>query len=670
MSPKTKTHIFFVAMVVLITTLSCATVTNILDFGSTPDGEASAPPPAVNTITPLTDTEQTSFPTATSAANEGIDTPASDDLDGDECKDCDEFEFDENNRPILSGEALLQDTQHFRIHYTLSGRDAVASTAYVDEVAQAMEYSWQIEIDQFGWTPPPPDGDIGGDERYDVYLQDVLWDGTFGYTDGGDERYRGLNQTGDNPNSAAVETRAAASYIVLDNDYIDQDEWIDASFSALDAMRSTAAHEFNHAIQFGYDSEEPADWLWEATATWMQDEVYDDLNDADEELLSVFKSPDTCQLAYGGEERVEDENHWYGEWIFLRYISEHYGHETVRAIWEHARVLDGYAALEAALSETSVTLDDTFRGFAVALLTRDFEEGAGYPTVRLEGEASRESGFVPNDGVAQMAADYVEIQADGTVTLTLNADSLERMIVGVQGNEASIFPSDGNQATVDADLFDHLYLIVLNLEHADDEFDCEFTTYSANIVPASQSAHLPIPNTYPAPNFQPPEVEPLLDPEEYWGENWDEGNYEEVEPPAELIPGYMPEGYEFIEAYVMEAEEYAYEYDVDLIWYIPGEGRATVLDFYGPGEDDYIDITASESPYNTLETWLDAADYTPYDDELVTINDVSALLEDWANEYDPYSIATFITGGQFIVVEGNISTDEMIKVIESLPVLP
>jgi|GEM_PF-2049261 len=33
--------------------------------------------------------------------------------------------------------------------------------------------------------------------------------------------------------------------------------------------------------------------------------------------------------------------------------------------------------------------------------------------------------------------------------------------------------------------------------------------------------NLPIPNIHPASNFQVPQVEPLLDPEEYWGEDWD-----------------------------------------------------------------------------------------------------------------------------------------------------
>jgi len=42
----------------------------------------------------------------------------------------------------------------------------------------------------------------------------------------------------------------------------------------LDNIKVTAAHEFNHAIQFGYDYWEET-WLMEATATWIEDDTAD-----------------------------------------------------------------------------------------------------------------------------------------------------------------------------------------------------------------------------------------------------------------------------------------------------------------------------------------------------------------------------------------------------------
>ncbi|MBU1662339.1 MAG: hypothetical protein KKD28_12805, partial [Chloroflexi bacterium] len=416
--------------------------------------------------------------------------------------------------PTFSGEEQTIDSEHFRIHYTLSGSDAVSSLEYINTVAEIMEYVWLVEVEQMGWAPPPPDGGFGGDDSYDVYLLNVFEDGTAGYSDGGFPE----TLVGDNPRTPFVETRSHYSYLALDNDYAELDEYGDDSLTTLEFMQSTAAHEFNHALQFAYDGEEPAEWLWEATATWVQSQVYPHIHDADEELVSVFKSPDTCQLAYGGETRVEDENHWYGLWIFMQYISENYGPETVRATWEHARELDNYAPLEVALGDAGTSLDEAFRGFSIALLTRDFERGGEYPTLRLEGITTPEALFTPNDGVGQMAADYIQIQADVPVTVRLEAESLHGMLVGLRDGSASLFPMDDNQASVDAGQFDHLYLIVLNENQAATEYDCQFTPYTVRVDPTSKSANLPIITT-PAPNFDLPQVKALLDPEEYWDED-------------------------------------------------------------------------------------------------------------------------------------------------------
>ena len=578
--------------------------------------------------------------------------------------------YDSDGRPILSGEEILLDTEHFRVHYTLDGSDAVSSTDndqnqhsdYVDQVAQALEYVWRAEIEQFGWAAPPPDERIGGDARYDIYLQDTLFDGTFGYTEGSNARFRSNTQNGDNPNTLAVETRAMSSYIVLDNDYSGLEEYSIENYDPLDIMRSTAAHEFNHACQFGYDGEEPADWLWEATATWMQDEVYDDTNDVIENIYSVIKSPDTCQTASGGKTRVEDEYHWYGEWIFLRYISEHYGQATVRAIWENTPKFDGYEAIEAALFDAGTTIDETYRGFSVALLTRSFDEGANYPTVRLEGAATPGKVFTPLDGVGQMGADYVEIKSLATIQVTLNTADLEGLLLGIRGDKASLYSMNDNHVILNAGLFTHLYLLVINLNQAQVEADCQISAYNVDIQTTSQTTNLPTPETFSAPNFKVPEVEPLLDPKEYWGEDWEEGGSGSVDAPPELIPDYLPPNYELIEAFQVDASEYG----DSAIWYVPDGGTATEIDFYGPGDTDVVVITASTSPYFSLNEWMAEADFEPLPDEIQNIKGVMVIIEDFTDEIGLYSFATFILGDQFIVIEGNISVDEMVKVTESL----
>ena len=424
----------------------------------------------------------------------------------------------DSGRPRLSGDPQTLDTPHFRIHYTLSGDDAVPSKDsnvnghpdYAEEVARALEYSWRALIEHFGWNAPPGDAGLGGDDRLDIYLEEVYDAGFAGYVEGD---YEG-GFRGDNPNSAQFESSASSSYMALDDDYAGYEDQSTSGISLLGFMRSTAAHEFLHMIQYGYDAEEPHEWLWEASATWVQDELFNLVNDGNESLPAVFKAPDSCQLSYGGEERVEDLDHWYGMWIFLRYLSEQYGHESVRAVWESAIDQDGYAAWDLALDGEGITLEQLFRDFAVALLTRSFEEGSDYPVVRLEGEVGINEFFDPVDGVGQLGADYIEILADQVVSVVLDGDTLEGLLVGIADAQASLFPLIDGEARVNASQFEYLYLTVLNLQRAETEERCRFFPYSVVVTPASTTDQAQ--NTIGAGNFQPPFVEGLEDPDFFY----------------------------------------------------------------------------------------------------------------------------------------------------------
>lgn len=425
----------------------------------------------------------------------------------------------DSDRPTLSGPAQTLDTEHFRIHYTLSGGDAVPrqdnngnqQPDYVEHVARALEYVWYAEIEVFGWPAPPADGSLGGDGRVDVYLQNIMTDeDTAGYVT---TSQRGAT-VGDNPNTEIRETNSQHSYMVLDNDY--REIASPRSQTNLDYMRVVVAHEFMHVIQYGIDGSEPAEWLWEATATWIEDEVYDHINDGLTVLTAPFKAPDSCQMAYGGEERVEDLDNWYGQWLFLRFISERYGHATVRAIWEQAVTHDGYGAVGRALAAVGTSLPEVFREYSLALLTRDFEEGDTYPLLRLEGVAVVDEPFTPVDGVAQMGADYIEIEASAPVTIRLEG-SLPGWVVGVRGEEVHLYTLEDGPAGVDAAAFERLYLIVMNPEAALRERHCAFTDYSVQVLSggAPQTADEIRGRAY----FHPPRVEGLHDPESYWGIN-------------------------------------------------------------------------------------------------------------------------------------------------------
>ena len=221
------------------------------------------------------------------------------------------------------------DTGIFRIHYTMKGNHAVDSTDsdsdgipdMVELMAATAEETYAVEIGEHGYTRPPSDrwySDNGGSDAYDIYILD-LGDLLYGFT-----QFEYLaNLSGNNEFSEAKEEYAATSYIVMNSNY--------NSFLCEEAacVQVTFAHEFFHAIQFGYDAWDRI-WFLESTAVWMEDEVYNDINDNYYFLELWMKQPHVAL----DHSRAP---HWYGSWIFFRYLSEHLGGPaTIRKMFEQS----------------------------------------------------------------------------------------------------------------------------------------------------------------------------------------------------------------------------------------------------------------------------------------------------------------------------------------------
>jgi len=567
----------------------------------------------------------------------------------------DEFEFDDFDRPILSGEEKLLDTEHFRIHYTFSGRDAAFSNDFIQGVAIALEYSWDKQINEFGWQPPPGDNGLGGDDRLDVYIQSVSSVDKFGYADKSGRHIC---------DPSSVSWQGVPSYFVIDNNFANHKQ---GGYSTqFGAMQTTVAHELNHAIQFGYIYDPPR-WLAEATATWMEDEVYDDINGSNVSNPSIFKSADTCQSAMGGIERVEDYFHWYAEWLYIRYISENYGHDVIREIWENAAKLGTYAAMDAALSEYGPSVAETFTGFSLALLARSFEEGSTYPTVRLEGQVNINDSFSPQDGVGQMAADYVEIMAKGNTNISLHANDLQGLLVGLRNQELIVYEMPANQIRIDASDFKKLYLVIVNLDLAPQEFQCEKTNYTIETRAIKQLSEVKILQTIPVPDFHYPKVELLRNSNFYYGTDWIK-DLGQSTVPLDLLPGYLPPEYGLYDIQQVTADEWEKKFGIDSIWYIPGGGEADIFTFYGPCDENYLEFTISESPHRTLQGWFIATDHYPEKDDHPTIAGVETEIYRFPREDgQPRRLGlTFIYDGYFIVINGTLPFLEMEKIVASI----
>jgi hypothetical protein len=225
---------------------------------------------------------------------------------------------------------------------------------WVETTSAVMEQVWKREIDQLGYRSPRPDGTRGGDARVDVYLANIGQQGIYGYAQ--------PEEDGDGVDSTAT------AHMVLDNDF--------KEFAAdpLVSLRATAAHEFFHVVQFGYDVNERS-WLLETTATWMEEQVFDGANDNRNFLeASSLRHP---------EIPLDGTSVWYGNWVFFQFVSERLGVGIVREIWQRASNagIGARTALVRALVAHDSGLRSTFSRFSASsnVPARSYEEGRFFP---------------------------------------------------------------------------------------------------------------------------------------------------------------------------------------------------------------------------------------------------------------------------------------------------
>lgn len=289
---------------------------------------------------------------------------------------------------------------HFKIHYTEddSYGDAVAGSdgdpdtipQFVLDAASAFETSFQ-RISSMNISTLPGDGSLGGDDRLDVYVFDLP--GSYGYT--------------------AYEDDPSDVYIVVDNDFTHVPGNLDPEGREKGALKVTAAHELFHAFQFQRTSDISNNgWWMEASSVWMEDEVfpevkdylnyigyrYDDVNDNGRwDSGETYYDIDGTAIGDTGrgvrwfdlpEMPLDTYNGFYeyGDVIWAKYLSENFGANIMKDIW--VRIDDETKALQAISSELAArgtTLGSVLKGFRVANLKREYEDGSYYPLVRHAG---------------------------------------------------------------------------------------------------------------------------------------------------------------------------------------------------------------------------------------------------------------------------------------------
>lgn len=278
------------------------------------------------------------------------------------------------NSPLCDAEVCVHWTRLSRHAPPLADKDSSGFPDRVEITLDEMANVWDTEINDFGYRPPLTDQrasiDAGG--GFDVYLSDI-----------GNLGYYGYCSTDDSRTFKTYKFYDRAAYCVLDDDFARKQF---PSNTPVQNLRVTAAHEFFHAIQFGYDFLEDA-WFMEGTAAWIEDEVYDRVNDNRQYLrTSQFVSPEKPLDTRRGQSI-------YGSWGYFRYLSEKptFTPAVVRTAWERADAAKGgpddysLPAIKRAIKRAGGDSADIFGDFAAAILTpaKSFDEGSAYPSPRV-----------------------------------------------------------------------------------------------------------------------------------------------------------------------------------------------------------------------------------------------------------------------------------------------
>jgi hypothetical protein len=271
-------------------------------------------------------------------------------------------------------------TRHFCVHWVAEGVDAPSPADsngdgvpdYVGRVQAVGEHVYSIENGKLGWRDPKCDGHKGGGNcKTDIYL-DEIGGALFGYA----APDRGQ------ASKAHRLPRHLHGYLVLDNDY---DPLEFPGTTSEHDLEVTVAHEYNHILQFGYDAYQDA-WFAESTAVWMEDQVYNGINDYLRYVRRWVKRFDTPLTANSIKE--------YGSAVWNKWLARRYGRAILRHAWARAvHTRPGGFSVSAYNSAIEAAGGSNF-SHDFARFARDlpewrtdtvFHEGDSYPDVSRQG---------------------------------------------------------------------------------------------------------------------------------------------------------------------------------------------------------------------------------------------------------------------------------------------
>jgi hypothetical protein len=250
---------------------------------------------------------------------------------------------------------------------SLADADADGIPDFVERVLEVAEHVHDVENEKLGWRGPRSDGSIGGgDGKTDIYLSQIGGE-LFGYA--APDRGQATKQH--------RIPRRLHGYLVLDNDYSAFE--FPGTSPSLD-LKVTLAHEYNHILQFAYDAfQDP--WFAESSATWMEDQVYNGVDDYLRYVRRWVRRWETPLTTSSIKE--------YGSAVWNQWLAHRYGAGIVRQAWARAiHLRPGGFSVNA--------YESAIRANGHSDLGHDFLHFAAAVAEWRTGEGFRESGLYPD----------------------------------------------------------------------------------------------------------------------------------------------------------------------------------------------------------------------------------------------------------------------------------
>ena len=427
-----------------------------------------------------------------------------------------------DERTEASGLDETYDNGMFRFHYTTTGSNAVSTADtnsnsipdYIDVMSETFNTVDEYQLTTLGFSEPPGDSwyptnnDNGGNGSYDVYIRNA-GSGVYGYVMQEDWADGAGDNWGNNENSSANEVNAFTSYMVMRHNYDGFPNTL------IENIQVTAAHEFFHAVQFGYDGFEES-WVFEATSVQMEEMIYDDVNDCYQYMSSWFNNPHQAL-------NLDSDDRWYGSFIFFEYVNSHLSVDAIKAFWEQSITHDSYygeysiQTLDEAFQDLSSNFSSMLNGMSIAnrVLSSSvyispyyYEEADSYTvtpsTFSTVSFTAGGNDTVSSTNLESNAAQYIKLNTNDPVSVSLandvgNNSDLELHAIISFGDSAWTILSS-NPINVNQTSASSIYLVVVsqNPDASNFDYTLSFTDGVASVEPEIPMS-FSVSNAYPNP---------------------------------------------------------------------------------------------------------------------------------------------------------------------------